>query len=190
MFESWVSNLHKTTCFVINYLKSLARGIPITENLPLASGHPSSLGKKFKINFKRGTAHSEAMPPFLDGAPAICPSSLPRSGFLKAEHTAPVCTSESKEVATGQLFVGEWRWSLGYPYAYMRGPRVLVAMCGWGIEREARSGVSWGSENWKLAPNHLILELILEISPSFRFNLAFQVVMVAYFQGMRVDKHA
>lgn len=61
--------------------------------------------------------------------------------------------------------------------------------CNVGLRNRKRSK-SWGSEDWKLAPNHPILGLILDISPSFRFNLAFQVVMVVYFQGMRVDKYA
>ena len=62
-------------------------------DLPLASGHASSFGKKFK----RRAAHSESMPPLLGGVPAtrdpciLCPPSPPRSRFLKAVHIVPVC---------------------------------------------------------------------------------------------------
>lgn len=117
--ESWVSNLHKTTCFVINYPKNLARGSPVTENLPLASGHPSSLSKKLKKKLNkrncpvRGHASISRQCTSYPRPMNSLPISPPRPSFLKAEHSAPVCTPKCKEVAKKQLFVGGWRWSLG-----------------------------------------------------------------------------
>lgn len=44
-----------------------------------------------------------------------------------------------------------------------------------------------GSEGWKWAPHHPIPVLILEIYPNSRFDPAFHVVMMIYFQGMVRD---
>lgn len=104
-----------------------------------------------KVHQLPTTYEFPAQPPL---SPLLGPEQFPlRSGFLKAEHTAPVCTSRSRSVAKGQLFGGGGGWSLDVLTC-----EALVVWHNVGL-RARKRGRRWGglgSEDWKLASQHPI----------------------------------